>query len=81
MLSKLARSCNVTAFRGQQKRNFAKVVCVLYDDPKGGYPSSYARDDVPKITSYPDQFGNPGINKLVDFDSLPLFATTLSILS
>lgn len=31
----------------------AKVVCVLYDDPIDGYPKSYARDDVPKITSYP----------------------------
>lgn len=64
MLSKLARSCRptvspFTAVRAQH-RNFAKVVAVLYDDPKGGYPTSYPRDDVPKITSYPDQFGNPG---------------------
>ena len=32
----------------------AKVVCVLYDDPVDGYPKSYARDDIPKITKYPD---------------------------
>ncbi|MFM9848106.1 MAG: NAD-dependent formate dehydrogenase [Hyphomicrobiaceae bacterium] len=32
----------------------AKVVCVLYDDPVDGYPTSYARDDIPRITSYPD---------------------------
>ena len=32
----------------------AKVVCVLYDDPVDGHPKSYARDDVPNITKYPD---------------------------
>ena len=32
----------------------AKVVCVLYDDPVDGYPTTYARDDIPKITKYPD---------------------------
>ena len=32
----------------------AKIVCVLYDDPVDGYPKSYARDDIPKITKYPD---------------------------
>jgi formate dehydrogenase len=26
---------------------------VLYDDPVDGYPKSYARDDLPKLTSYP----------------------------
>jgi formate dehydrogenase len=31
----------------------AKVLCVLYDDPVDGYPESYARDDIPRITSYP----------------------------
>lgn len=31
----------------------AKVVCVLYDDPVGGMPKSYARDDLPKIDHYP----------------------------
>ncbi len=32
----------------------AKILCVLYDDPIGGYPPRYARDDVPVITGYPD---------------------------
>ncbi|MFE9122145.1 NAD-dependent formate dehydrogenase [Streptomyces sp. NPDC007172] len=31
----------------------AKVLCVLYDDPTDGYPTGYARDDLPRITSYP----------------------------
>ena len=31
----------------------AKVLCVLYNDPVGGYPTTYARDDVPAIMSYP----------------------------
>jgi len=30
-----------------------KVLCVLYDDPVGGYPPSYARDDLPVIDHYP----------------------------
>jgi formate dehydrogenase len=30
----------------------ATVLCVLYDDPVDGHPTSYARDDVPKIESY-----------------------------
>jgi len=32
----------------------AKVVAVLYPDPVDGYPPKYARDDIPKITHYPD---------------------------
>jgi formate dehydrogenase len=32
----------------------SKIVCVLYDDPIDGYPKSYARDDLPKLTNYPD---------------------------
>ena len=32
----------------------AKVLAVLYPDPVDGYPKTYARDDIPKITSYPD---------------------------
>lgn len=30
------------------------VLCVLYDDPTGGYPPVYARDGVPRIERYPD---------------------------
>lgn len=32
----------------------AKILCVLYDDPIDGYPTSYPRDDLPKIERYPD---------------------------
>ncbi len=31
----------------------AKVLCVLYDDPVGGLPKSYARDAIPRIERYP----------------------------
>ena len=31
----------------------AKVLCVLYDDPVDGYPTQYARDEIPPIASYP----------------------------
>ncbi len=31
----------------------AKILCVLYDDPVEGFPTSYARDDIPTLTSYP----------------------------
>ena len=44
----------------QSRRNMAKVVCVLYDDPVGGYPKSYPRDLDHMVSHYPDQFGKPG---------------------
>jgi formate dehydrogenase len=31
----------------------AKVLCVLCDDPVGGYPEAYPRDEIPTIPSYP----------------------------
>src|SRR5215471_1321686 len=31
----------------------AKVLCVLYEDPVDGYPASYARNEIPRIASYP----------------------------
>ena len=31
-----------------------KVLCILYDDPKGGMPSSYPVETLPKIEKYPD---------------------------
>ena len=37
-----------------QENVMAKILCVLYDDPVDGYPRSYARDDVPTLTRYPD---------------------------
>ena len=44
----------------------AKVVCVLYDDPIGGLPKSYARDGLPEIDRYPDGQTMPS-PKDVDF--------------
>jgi formate dehydrogenase len=32
----------------------AKILCVLYDDPVDGYPSSYPRDEIPHIERYND---------------------------
>jgi formate dehydrogenase len=40
--------------QSMKEMKMAKVVCVLYDDPVTGHPKSYARDDVPNITKYPD---------------------------
>ena len=31
-----------------------KVLCILYDDPKGGMPKSYPLSELPKIDKYPD---------------------------
>ena len=31
-----------------------KILCVLYDDPKGGMPNSYPLSDLPKLEKYPD---------------------------
>ena len=31
-----------------------KVLCILYDDPKGGMPKNYPLNDLPKIDKYPD---------------------------
>ena len=31
-----------------------KILCILYDDPKGGMPSSYPVSALPKIEKYPD---------------------------
>jgi formate dehydrogenase len=44
----------------------AKILCVLYDDPKDGYPTSYARDDLPKIDHYPGGQTTP-TPKAIDF--------------
>lgn len=43
------------------KKNLT-ILCVLYEDPKNGYPDTYARDDLPKLTTYPDgqSLPNPG---------------------
>ncbi|MEV5965740.1 NAD-dependent formate dehydrogenase [Kribbella sp. NPDC051952] len=44
----------------------AKILCVLYDDPTDGYPTSYARDDIPVIASYPGGQTAPS-PKAIDF--------------
>jgi formate dehydrogenase len=31
-----------------------KILCVLYADPKDGYPTAYPRDGLPKLDRYPD---------------------------
>ena len=31
-----------------------KILCILYDDPKGGMPKSYALSDLPKVEKYHD---------------------------
>jgi formate dehydrogenase len=31
----------------------AKILCVLYEDPVDGYPTTYARDDLPELDGYP----------------------------
>ncbi len=31
-----------------------KILCVLYDDPKGGMPKSYPLSNLPKLEKYPD---------------------------
>ena len=43
-----------------------KIVCILYEDPIDGYPSSYPRDDLPKLDSYPDGQSLPS-PKAIDF--------------
>ncbi len=32
----------------------ANILCVLYDDPVDGYPTSYAREGLPHLEQYPD---------------------------
>ncbi len=44
----------------------AKVLCVLYDDPTSGYPTSYPRNDIPTISKYPDGQTLPTPNN-IDF--------------
>ena len=43
-----------------------KILCILYDDPTGGMPSSYAIDELPKIDKYPDGTTVPS-PKAIDF--------------
>lgn len=47
----------------QVRRQFAKVVSVLYDDPMTGYPTTYSRSSIPSITRYPDGQTTPNPKK------------------
>ena len=44
----------------------ATVLCVLYDDPKEGYPTSYPLSEIPTIERYPDGQSVPS-PKRIDF--------------
>src|SRR5687768_4724818 len=44
----------------------ANVLCILYDDPAGGYPPSYAREGIPTIERYPDGQSTPSPER-IDF--------------
>jgi formate dehydrogenase len=44
----------------------ANVLCALYDDPVGGYPTSYARDAIPRIERYYDGQTTPSPER-IDF--------------
>ncbi len=44
----------------------AKIICVLYPDPEGGHPSTYAREGVPRIHNYPGGQSAP-TPKAIDF--------------
>ncbi|NDD49004.1 MAG: NAD-dependent formate dehydrogenase, partial [Alphaproteobacteria bacterium] len=43
-----------------------KVLCILYDDPKGGMPKNYALSELPKLDKYPDGMSLPS-PKSIDF--------------
>ena len=44
-----------------------KILCVLYDDPKGGMPKSYPLSNLPKLDKYPDGMTLP-TPKGIDFN-------------
>ena len=44
-----------------------KILCILYDDPKGGMPKSYPLSDLPKLDKYPDGMTLP-TPKGIDFN-------------
>ncbi len=45
----------------------ATVLCVLYDDPKGGYPTSYPLSEIPRIEHYPGGQSVPSPRR-IDFE-------------
>ena len=44
-----------------------KILCVLYDDPKDGMPTSYPVRNLPKLEKYPDGMTLP-TPKAIDFN-------------
>tara|TARA_X000000368_G_scaffold264809_1_gene209690 strand:- start:691 stop:1890 length:1200 start_codon:yes stop_codon:yes gene_type:complete len=44
-----------------------KILCVLYDDPKGGMPKNYPVSSLPKLAKYPDGMSLP-TPKSIDFN-------------
>ena len=44
-----------------------KILCVLYDDPKGGMPKNYSLSSLPKLDKYPDGMTLPS-PKDIDFN-------------
>jgi formate dehydrogenase len=57
---------NSAPMKTAKEKSSSKVLCVLYDDPVNGFPSSYPRDDIPKLKSYPDGQKLP-TPKAIDF--------------
>jgi formate dehydrogenase len=51
----------------EKAQTMANVLCVLYDDPIDGYPSTYPRQSVPTIERYPDGQSAP-TPKAIDFE-------------
>ena len=53
----------------------AKVLCVLYPDPVTGYPTTYARDELPRLDHYPDGQTLPS-PRAIDFTPGALLGST-----
>jgi formate dehydrogenase len=53
----------------------AKILCVLYPDPVDGYPTTYARDEIPQLGNYPDGQTLPS-PRAIDFTPGALLGST-----
>jgi formate dehydrogenase len=53
----------------------SKVLCVLYPDPVTGYPTTYARDELPRLDHYPDGQTLPS-PRAIDFTPGTLLGST-----
>jgi hypothetical protein len=42
-----------------RREGMATIICVLYDDPRDGYPTSYARAELPAVERYYDGTTTP----------------------